>query len=388
MALIKRPLTRETAIAENNNTHSGNSKHDTDCETAAKRKRLNPSAAEENNENNNSNDKNNNHNRLTAEDKHANLPQKKRNHLTASDTTNKLTEDQDDETLIRETQAALKSLSGSWPETKNNPYRMAEQDEQPPAFQNLFEEKQKYENKHKPIEFYSTVDFLRFHRQKENDQTRSNIQQEISTDLEESKRQSNFSAFKPPNDIRRNNIIGYHGSATPLYPSYTSSETSAFLSYPPINSHIAYPHDNVSLLTPRSNYDVMSHLDKSSAQSTRPTRDDTKQYTVLQPAGSGSRAASVLQDINRNSSTSSTVASDSQVSSSSTSSSLSLLAPSYSPGSINRGKFCTHSLIYYNSPLDFYLLVYFLLIFISRIGVNLCLTSCCIEFTLFFGPRQ
>lgn len=54
-------------------------------------------------------------------------------------------EPEDDETLIRETQAALKSLSGSWTDARTNLYRMQDQeDENPPPFQNLFEEKQKY----------------------------------------------------------------------------------------------------------------------------------------------------------------------------------------------------------------------------------------------------
>ncbi|XP_014255245.2 uncharacterized protein LOC106669907 isoform X2 [Cimex lectularius] len=77
------------------------------------------------------------------------LPQKKRTLIAVSPSRSpakksskpnpSLPEEQDDETLIRETEAALKSLSGSWPARENN-YR--DQDESP-AFENLFEEKKK-----------------------------------------------------------------------------------------------------------------------------------------------------------------------------------------------------------------------------------------------------
>ncbi|KAK9512969.1 hypothetical protein O3M35_001268 [Rhynocoris fuscipes] len=83
------------------------------------------------------------------EDCQRSLPQKKRALIAVSPSrspakkTAKLNqnvaEEQDDETLIRETEAALKSLSGSWP-ARENIYR--EQDDSP-AFENLFEEKKK-----------------------------------------------------------------------------------------------------------------------------------------------------------------------------------------------------------------------------------------------------
>lgn len=78
------------------------------------------------------------------------LPQKKRV-LPNTDNTNpakknvksqsNTSEDQvDDETLIRETEAALKSLSGSWPGPRGSTYSKNINDESPP-FENLFEEK-------------------------------------------------------------------------------------------------------------------------------------------------------------------------------------------------------------------------------------------------------
>lgn len=47
----------------------------------------------------------------------------------------------DDETLIRETEAALKSLSGSWPGPRGSSYRRGSEHDESPTFENLFEEK-------------------------------------------------------------------------------------------------------------------------------------------------------------------------------------------------------------------------------------------------------
>lgn len=83
------------------------------------------------------------------DDQQRSLPQKKRTLIAVSPSRSpakksvklnqNAAEEQDDETLIRETEAALKSLSGSWP-ARENIYR--DQDESP-AFENLFEEKKK-----------------------------------------------------------------------------------------------------------------------------------------------------------------------------------------------------------------------------------------------------
>lgn len=75
------------------------------------------------------------------------LPQKKRvlpisTCNSPAKKTQKLTSSQDesaaDETLIRETEAALKSLSGSWPGPRGSSYTKQEES---PAFENLFDEK-------------------------------------------------------------------------------------------------------------------------------------------------------------------------------------------------------------------------------------------------------
>lgn len=76
-------------------------------------------------------------------DEKSHLPQKKRNfglYQPMSKNRRQNSEDQDDDALIRETQAALKSLSGSWPDDRTSIYKSNETDENP-SFQNLFDEK-------------------------------------------------------------------------------------------------------------------------------------------------------------------------------------------------------------------------------------------------------
>lgn len=359
MALLKRPLTKETTtIVETNNNNSngssGNNKVDTEYETAVKRKKRCSR----------DDDANNNITSMTAsnikqEDKFSHLPQKKRSLDFGKSNTN---EDQDDETLIRETQAALKSLSGSWPEARNNPYRLTEQDENPPPFQNLFEEKQKYEQYSKLTQdetsTYSSLDLLRFHRQKENDQARLNSQDEAPA-YEDRKKSafSQASAFKPPLDVKRNGVIGYnsHVNSSHYATSYgTVDSSTGYLSYPPppplpslpavSSTHSSLPnthsHTANSLLATRSPYEdglKAETLKTESDSSSLKAPEDDKHYTTLQPAGVGSRAASVMQDINRETSSSVSIsAADSQVSSTANL----IPQPTYSPGSLNRGKCC------------------------------------------------
>lgn len=77
------------------------------------------------------------------------LPQKKRVFTTSNSgsparkTIKNSEEPEDDETLIRETEAALKSLSGSWPGPRGSFYQRGNSDEEKyeSSFENLFEEK-------------------------------------------------------------------------------------------------------------------------------------------------------------------------------------------------------------------------------------------------------
>lgn len=117
MAQIKRPPTKESAIVD------WNMKYD-DAENMKRRKRLRDDDP-------------------YKCDEKSYLPQKKRNYgLYQSTAKNRRqnSDDQDDDALIRETQAALKSLSGSWPDDRTSIYKSNETDENP-SFQNLFDEK-------------------------------------------------------------------------------------------------------------------------------------------------------------------------------------------------------------------------------------------------------
>lgn len=417
MALSKRPLTKETALAENNNNNNNNNHNKTEeHETAVKRKKR-ASRDDETANNNNNNNK--------SDDKLSMLPQKKRavsssnnnnnsnninktnstphdiamlqNSVHSSNNINITTtilhspehtppavvstttppkttaDDQDDETLIRETQAALKSLSGSWPpEARNNLYRLQDQDENPPPFQNLFEEKQK---------------------QKENDQARINSQHSEHTTLDERKRTTAFSqasAFKPPHDIKRNGLIPYLPGATamtsvasslpppppPHYPIYSNNDTSAaYLSYQP---HALADPSTMSMLPPArptptthgsNGFDIASQIGATDNKITElkptlagsvplhkhnetlgapgvvgaisvggpPTLADTKHYTILQPAGVGSRAASVMEDIAREGVVTAVTAVGSNNNNGGVGATVSVPQPTYSPGSINRG---------------------------------------------------
>ncbi|XP_061387971.1 serine-rich adhesin for platelets [Musca vetustissima] len=322
MALLKRPLTKETAtIFENNNAN----KVDTEYETAAKRKKRSSRDDDANNNNTNNN----------KVDERFPLPQKKRSLDSMGKSTN---EDEDDETLIRETQAALKSLSGSWPEVRYNPYRLNEHDEQPPAFQNLFEEKQKYEAKHYSIPSsqdvtYNHFEFSRLHRQKENDQARLNTQnqeQDISSNGYDDRKKGAFSqasAFKPPQDIKRNGYASL-STYTSSYPS-TDVTSSSYMGY--------HSHSTASILSNRP-MERISPVEPVKVETEMPPKsadEATKQYTILQPAGQGSRAASVMQDIHRDVPVSASMVTGSNESHMPSSSSV-INQPTYSPSSLNR----------------------------------------------------
>ncbi|XP_037942986.1 uncharacterized protein LOC119675838 [Teleopsis dalmanni] len=361
MALSKRPLSKETVLAENNNNVSKVEEN----EIAIKRKKRSGHDDEIhcNNNNNNNINTNNNSNASKLDEKFM-LPQKKRtlsnssNNRTSTAATMPITspsipasniskintDDQDDETLIRETQAALKSLSGSWPEARNNPYRLQDQDENPPPFQNLFEDKQK---------------------QKENDQARINAQQQEQT-IDDIKKStfSQSSAFKPPADIKRNGIVSYPGAPPPFphYSNYNNNAETTTNSNTYLNYHQQHNITDSSVLPmqpprappalPPTSFDITSQtavdakhdtkaavdlLKEGTNNAANKTHDDTKQYTILQPAGVGSRAATVMQDIAREGVVTlpAVNSNGSAVPSSATGGNL-VPQPTYSPGSLNR----------------------------------------------------
>ncbi|XP_055681980.1 myelin transcription factor 1 isoform X2 [Lutzomyia longipalpis] len=296
-------------------------------------------------------------------------------------------EDQDDETLIRETQAALKSLSGSWPDSQRNPYRMNEQDENPPAFQNLFEENHQ-DHKLSPTTPLPSANHIESHggnlkdvitlRDKKSEQMqtarrRANREEgdgkvrdkyypspdfnelvdDSSNDLEidiseggdkddhrqEKLRNSghtkapygSVSAFKPPSDMIRKN-----GSIAPI----------AIGPFPAEATFVGYPEEPQPILHQEHMSTFVDEKIKKEEDSGKSIGSpDSKQYTILQPAGVGSRAASVMQDIAREgvvsvaavSSTSSPgLVPNAQNAPSGSVGTERAGPPSFSPGSINR----------------------------------------------------
>lgn len=172
-------------------------------------------------------------------------------------------EDTDDETLIRETQAALKNLSGNVSDTRSTLYKSYDNDEDYP---NLFDVKDSYQeyeissNYNEALIQSSTK--LLSHEKLNNKRFgvdslngSIHIQQKI-----------NMSAFKPILDGKRS--------------EYRASSC----------------YDNITLFCKEVN--EVQNFENNQAY--KPIDSpDSKQYTILQPAGATSRAASVLKDIVR-----------------------------------------------------------------------------------------
>lgn len=167
-------------------------------------------------------------------------------------------DDTDDETLIRETQAALKNLSGNVSDTRSTLYKSNDNDEDYP---NLFDVKETYQDYEISSNYNETL-LQSIHHGKLNNKrfdhlnSCQNIQQKMS-------------AFKPILDGKK---IDYR---------------------PPITSY-----DNISLFSKDASNELHS-FENNHVYNKPIDSPDSKQYTTLQPAGIGSRAASVLKDIVR-----------------------------------------------------------------------------------------
>lgn len=368
----------------------------------------------------------------------------------------------DDETLIRETEAALKSLSGSWPGPRGN---RGTEHEESPTFENLFEEKKgnpklspsssttssgsndnscslkdvitlrdqhseeksskldknfpktkiktekddsiEYEmmkvddqndlkrkdknggSHYEPPDFNELVDDssneleIDMSDQSENKESDTDEKPKGKKREEDIKREryqersisqstpyapysqsstptfSATSAFKPPNDSKR--PIGIPSTVPPIGP-YPAEAT--FVGYP---SNVVVPQEPLPTphepqpeekLRPSSNLMQLKSLNKD-GQETRtnglPVKPspvsigspeaNSKQYTILQPAPAGSRAASALQDIAREGLPIVSAVSNSGTSTSSDSSSKMITGSNFdrptrtlSPNSMNRGR--------------------------------------------------
>ncbi|XP_066902815.1 myelin transcription factor 1 isoform X3 [Halyomorpha halys] len=269
------------------------------------------------------------------EDSQRTLPQKKRTLMVSPSRSPARKaakqEEQDDETLIRETEAALKSLSGSWPARDN----FREQDESP-AFENLFEEKKKStldggikdvitlrgsqktdinknpivkeEPEEKKVDKNELENLLKIENEcasiqstvgkvkQEGKYTRyepdfNELVDDSSNELEidmsdpgaedekkkkEDKEDKKFvSAFKP---IEKEKIMDTFGP----YPA-----GATFVGYPGLP-----PPPRVEEKRIKEEPEVVTSTKRTDSPG-------SKQYTILQPAGAGSRAATVVQDVAR-----------------------------------------------------------------------------------------
>lgn len=359
------------------------------------------------------------------------LPQKKRVlGPPAPNNTNRLqhngrqnsAEDQDDETLIRETQAALKSLSGSW--AGGSLYKINDQDENP-TFQNLFEEKNanrkmsptistttanntmtdaqykdeyafkdfnsKCRNDMKSLHKFRRDEFIaQQQRYKDKQHIVSQYQSHDFTELvDDSSNELHIDMAVANKDENNHQLMrrDYH-KADSMYLPYlagnrpTFSQSSAFkplaenrknsmglgvgvgVPYSTETTYVGYSNDSHvqhcgSGITENSDISVSDKeklIMKSQIKEENTTKPidspDSKHYTILQPAGVGSKAASVMQDIAREgvvsvaavSSTSSPgLGSVSSTTVGEKPSYIDRMVPAFSPGSINRGNY-THTL--------------------------------------------
>lgn len=172
-------------------------------------------------------------------------------------------EDTDDETLIRETQAALKSLSGNVSDTRSTLYKSNDNDEDYPNIFDVKESYQDYEissNYNEALLQPASVKLLshdiheKLNNKRFGAEPLNGIQQKI-----------NMSAFKPILDGKKTEYRTPTYDNLPLF----CKEASELQNFE--NNQVYKPIDS----------------------------PDSKQYTILQPAGIGSRAASVLKDIVR-----------------------------------------------------------------------------------------
>lgn len=259
------------------------------------------------------------------------LPQKKRTLMVSPSRSparkNAKQEEQDDETLIRETEAALKSLSGSWPARDN----FREQDESP-AFENLFEEKKKctLESGIKDVitlRGSQKTDINKNPIVKEEPEERkaNELDHLLKVENECTSLQSTVGKVKQENKYTRyepdfNELVDDSSNELEIDMSDPGAEeekkkkeekddkkfVSAFKPiekekimdtfgpYPAGATFVGYPG-----MPPRVEEKRIKEEPEVVTSSKRTDSPNSKQYTILQPAGAGSRAATVVQDVAR-----------------------------------------------------------------------------------------
>lgn len=204
-----------------------------------------------------------------------------------------------DEILIRETQAALKSLSGSWNSESNS--SLTETDDCP-AFPNLFEEKSRKMSTATmttpPTAFNSNYDFSTYREFYAQQNGKSKSKKSKPNETERKFQTHDFNELvdesvvddKMTNKIEKTtDSIVYEMNNEYRMPPQFSTQTSAFR--PPTFDKKAF--------TSMAYQYTDGYYEKPFPKDDELNATDPKEYTTLQPAGIGSKAASVIQDITR-----------------------------------------------------------------------------------------
>lgn len=264
-----------------------------------------------------------------------------------------------EETLIRETEAALKNLSGSWPGPRGG---YTTQQEDAPAFENLFDEK-KANVKMSPISTSnsssdntcSLKDVITLREQHEHEESSDekstgntkNIKvedmklsrtpkslyqspdfnelvddssNELEIDMSEAASENNESNIKSePQETKKceSKSPSKYTSEQTVFPSFsrTSTTTSPFSTtsafrppqaknpslgpFPAEATFVGYPTEPSAPEDKSKNIVPLKPTETRAEAHVKSPEAANKQYTILQPAGIGSRAASTLQEVAR-----------------------------------------------------------------------------------------
>lgn len=245
--------------------------------------------------------------------------------------------EQDDEILIRETQAALKSLSGNWNDLEHSmQIKRTNDTDESVTIPNLFDERNGMKkmspissstvnyysspsnidssyNKiksNKKLRFsdskYQSHDFNEFGDNDDNNtangcdkllpsqsqqreiKCESNVIYENPSEYRMSASFSQNSAFRPPPSINDNNIQNKRLN------SHSSMPFSSAYHFTDANSYSNYSHDTMN-----TTINMSSAREKSYPRDDEVNASDSKEYTTLQPVKIGSKAESVIQDVVR-----------------------------------------------------------------------------------------
>lgn len=286
------------------------------------------------------------------------LPQKKRvvppsNTSSPAKKSPKLTDEgAPEETLIRETEAALKNLSGSWPGPRGY---STQQDDAAPAFENLFDEKKasvkmspssvsnsssdntsslkdvitlRDQHEHdectdersmKPRSLkqraegkaqYQSPDFNELVDESSNEleidmseaasEKNEYQEKELDTQKEDSKSSSKFSNESVFHSFSRSSISSSSPFSTTSAFRPPQSKNPPLGPFPAEATFVGYPTESAAPEEKKS-ITVLKPTETQSEPQVKSPEAANKQYTILQPAGMGSRAASTIQEVARES---------------------------------------------------------------------------------------